>query len=54
MLKVCNIDRPTKHFLALTNLTNISSVFKVGCFCKVKKICAVNCLYLVFGLLKII
>ena len=37
-----NIDRPTKHSLLLTKLTNLISEWKVGWFCRLKKICKVN------------
>ena len=41
-----NIDRPPKHSLPLTKLTNLSSESKVGWFCGLKKIWTVNELFL--------
>ena len=32
-----SLDRPMKYSLPLTKLTNISSEWKVGCFCRLKK-----------------
>ena len=40
--KTNNIDRPTKHSLPLTKLTNFSSEWIVGLFCRLKNICAVK------------
>ena len=41
-----NIDRPSTHSLPLAKLTNLSSEWKVSGFCRLKKICVVNELFL--------
>ena len=37
-----NIDRPTKYTLPLFNMTNLSSKWNVGWFCRLKKVCTVS------------
>ena len=48
-IKNNNTDRPTKYYLPLTKMTNLSSEWKVGWFCRLKKICTFNELFLVFS-----
>ena len=43
-----NIDRPTKHSLPLTKLTNLTSEWNMGCFCRLKKIYAKKFVFFFF------
>ena len=53
--KTNNIDRPTKHSLLLSKLTNLSSAWKVGSFCRLEKKFTFNKLFFVcFSFEKII